>query len=363
MNAMITLVVLSISLLSNFAKAQDPATLCALSERPNIDCACVEKRLEVFTGIAPNETSRRLVEEGYRAAHGAPNDYQALSEETYEDVSFALLEADAFDSVGGRPGNIEEYEGRCVIPNTPPADFRAPRMSPIMESYLTSCTASVGKPRTCACMAAQEQAVLTDDEFEAFYRSFADFSDQDALTNAEMSAARAKAMGISIEQYQSLSSQARKKLALRDEASLRYCTVRLWADDWPGTPAALRATGGFDEVVLAALKTTAASTSDPEPELAGGPLDMAREIIRRNCPAAGNTESYCSCYLDEFNLRVVSKARHEGVVLAWASLFSPFSGTTAGDLEFMSSLPKEDMEAAGLMMMQTADVGDNCSQE
>ena len=340
--------------------ASDVSELCTALGRSNIDCACVTKRSNVFRDTAPNAAWERLIEQAYRNAVGVENSYRAQYEAIYSDMQRAVIEEMAFEDLGGAPGNIEDFEGACAIPGAPPAEFPAPRSTPSVDRYQELCVASTGDPRYCACLVGQIQPELSDTEFEAYFRSFSDYEDKEAISLDQMAEARGKTMGMTGEEFVALQSQAREKVDAIRDARENYCEAILWAEERDGTPAELRATGGF---TAEALQAAAAPAAPSIADSSGSPLDKARSLIQQNCPAQGNSEGYCACYLNEFETVVVPAAGKESVALAWVATISPFAGDDTEFLKLSQQMTPQDQQALGPLMMQTMGVGDSCPQE
>jgi len=105
-----------------------------------------------------------------------------------------------------------------------------PTSFPAMEQYIAGCVRASGETRFCTCDAVRKSERLTTDEFEAYYRSFSDYSDDDAKSLDELAAMRGKAMNMSADEFQELESGARAKLAAFEDRDANYCGALLWAD-------------------------------------------------------------------------------------------------------------------------------------
>ncbi|MEM1402239.1 MAG: hypothetical protein AAGG55_02805 [Pseudomonadota bacterium] len=340
--------------------AADSSELCESLGRTNIDCACVATRQEVFAQIAPDPAWQRLIDEGYRYALGLENTYEGQIESVYAVPERALLQGLVFEEFGGRPENIEDYEAGCVVAGAGTNEFPAPRSTPSIDQYVKLCVGSTGDARYCSCIAGQLQPEVSDREFEAYLRSFSDYRDKDAYTTTEMAADRGKAMGLSGDAFLILQTEAREKINAVENRREQYCSAMLWADQRAGDPAQTRARGGFSEEELAAVNVREAPGSAAK--AAGGPVDQARSIIESNCSKQGNSGEYCACYLNDFNDRVVPAASSGSVALAWVVSFSPFAEMGPQSMALMQQIPQADFQSAGMLMMQTMDIGESCAQ-
>ena len=137
----------------------------------------------------------------------------------------AMAAIEMYDQVGGRPENINDYELGCVIAGASPLVLAVPSEPAAVDEYIAGCTASTGDARFCTCDASRKTSRVSGMEFEAYYRSFSDYSDSDATTTNEMTEARAKKMGVSSAQFDSLQSSARNKISAHQAEDEAYCTV------------------------------------------------------------------------------------------------------------------------------------------
>ncbi|MEM1088303.1 MAG: hypothetical protein AAGH90_11280, partial [Pseudomonadota bacterium] len=170
---------------------------------------------------------------------------------------------------------------------------------------------------------------------------------------------RGRAMGISAEAFDQLQADARAKMSPHEETDAMYCSAMTWADDRPGADEEARLLAGFEPGVAELLTDRA----QPIAQADEGPLTTARRIVSDACTADGNTDQYCACYQDEFETRVVASAESENIALAWALMGTGGSGlSTSEQLRLTQSLPQSDHQAAGMMFVQTMDMGEQCTQ-
>ncbi|GAB5454762.1 MAG: hypothetical protein Hens2KO_09910 [Henriciella sp.] len=348
--------------LSPISSAQPTAAeACNSFERPNIDCACVASRAAVYERVSTDQI-RPIILEGYLHALGLENSYEAALETMMSDPLSAMAAIEMYDQVGGRPENINDYEEGCVIADASPLALLAPSEPAVIDEYITACTTSTGDERFCTCDAARKTSRVSGLEFEAYFRSFSDYSDGDATTNKEMTAARAKKMGVSSAQFESLQSTARTKMSAHQAEDEAYCAVVTWADNEPGVDAATRLEAGFEPGVVGRL-TPQSLNSSVVSDAAAGPLDKARAIVADACTNDGNSEQYCTCYKAEFESEVVAKAASPSIALAWAAIANGASGMSSSEqVSLMQSIPQADNPAAAMMFMETMDIGESCSQ-
>lgn len=332
---------------------------CQALDRPNVDCVCVERRIATFTRVAPNDPAKALVAEGYLYSLGEESSYEQQLETSLQDPMAFVATEQAFDTIGGRPENIDDYERACVIAGAPlPPITPAPSWD-YVETYIDQCTVSTNDRRSCACTAERVSSYLTEREFEAYYRSFADYSDDAATSHEEINKARGKAMGISGEAFEQLQSRARSKFEPFLERDERYCSAMTSADQNPGSSAEQRELAGFEEGTSMIL----APTASPEPSDTNQTgLMQTREIARQSCASAGNSEQYCQCYMADFESKVVSVSPSDNVTRAWVLMTAGSEMEPVKYMQMVQSVPQSDHQAAAMLMMQTSDIGAACTQ-
>ncbi|MEM1036731.1 MAG: hypothetical protein AAGI14_08230 [Pseudomonadota bacterium] len=337
------------------------AEACASFERPNIDCACVASRAAVYERISTDD-ARPLIAEGYLYALGLDDAYDASMAAYMGDPMAAMLAEELYDKAGGRPENITDYEEGCVIAGALPLALPIPTEPAIAGEYVAACTAATGNERFCACDAVRKTSRISDLEFEAYFRSFSDFSDSDATTSTEMTAARAEKMDISPARFDSLQSSARNKMSEHETEDNAYCSAVTWADDELGVDAETRLEAGFEPGLVGRLAPQSLNSSVVSDAVAG-PLEKARAIVATACTNDGNSDQYCTCYKAEFESEVVAKAASPSITLAWAVMANGSSGmATSEQVTLMQSISQADNQAAAMMFMETMDIGKNCTQ-
>jgi len=347
---------------SAWAMPQSVQQACEGLDRPNIDCGCVARRVAAFDRVSPTPELKEVVEQGYYRALGLDNRHGQAFEAMAEDPMAMLMAMELYDQFGGLPENVSDYERGCVIEGAPVPEVALLRDTPAAANYVAACNTSTGDPRYCACTASRAQSRLAKDEFEAYFRSFSDYSDGDAMRPAEMADARGKSMGISGAEFRQLEQDARAKLAPHQEADAAYCGALLWADQEAGLDAEARADAGFAPGMVAAM-TPQAEPSIEAPAGSGGPLEQARSIAAGSCAQDGNSDQYCACFMDAFESQVVQRASSPSVVLAWTMMGTSVSSlSTMQQMNLMQSLEPQDQQAAAMLFTQTMDIADGCSQ-
>lgn len=332
---------------------------CQSLDRPNIDCGCVQRRIQTFTRIAPNDQAKALVSEGYLYNLGEDNSYEQQLETTLQDPMAFVATVQAFDTVGGRPENIDDYERACVIAGAPrPPITPAPSWDSV-DAYIDQCTVSTNDRRSCTCTAERVSSYLTEREFEAYYRSFADYSDDAVTSHEEMNKARGKAMGISGDAFEQLQSQARSKFKPFEDRDGRYCAAMTSADQTQGSSAEERELAGFEEGTAMILSPTA-SPEPTESDLTG--LAQTREIARQACGSAGNSAQYCQCYMADFESKIVAVSPSDNATRAWVLMTAGSEMEPTTYMEMVQAVPQSDHQAAAMLMIQASDVGETCTQ-
>ena len=133
------------------ALAQSSQVACESLDRPNIDCACVASRIATFNRVSPTDAAKAVIDQGYLFALAMPNTFSESFEMAMSDPMTAMVTMEAYEGLGGRPENIEDYEKGCVIEDASPAEFAPQSTTPSFVSYVSACTASTGDNRFCSC--------------------------------------------------------------------------------------------------------------------------------------------------------------------------------------------------------------------
>lgn len=334
------------------------ADACGSLDRPNIDCACVAKRVAVFDRISPDEASKTLIHQGYLNELGLDNSFKETFAEIMQDPMKAIVVTEAYDVVGGRPENITEYEDGCVIAGAPKPDISLAYTTTSVDQYVASCTASTGDQRYCTCSANRKTARLSEREFEAYFRSFSDYDGDTNGSLAEENKARGDAMGISASEFDALQNRARGKLSPHEEVDESTCSALLWADQSPGFDDETRILAGFDPGVSDQLAPAAVSAAPTSSDA----VTRARQIVSTSCASNGNSSQYCTCYASQFETRVVGRAASPKATLAWALMNHGDALKTSEFASLTQSIPQADHQAAGMLLIETMDMGEGCSQ-
>lgn len=318
------------------AAAQNAANLCEGLGRSNIDCACVSKRIDAYEKRARNGAALKLVREGYKYALGLDNAYPESLEFMDRDPMAALAVIQAFDPVGGLPGNIDDFERGCAIEGAPlPAIPEFPS-APIYAKYHKVCIDWPMAPRYCQCDTARVASATSKAEFTAYYYSFNETVDAGGGDRISLDELAAKKTGVSIEEYRQLQASARAKIKSPDDQP-NSCDVILNADKKKGRDAAARAgiPIGFENIVeqepfdpFAAPQATPDASTKPDmaslPQMPGA-MDpsafskaMASDLVKKGCK---DGEAYCSCVSKTFDEKVLPKASSGAVAVQLATFF------------------------------------------
>jgi|GEM_PF-2736466 len=392
------------------AENQTAKEACASLDRPNIDCGCVAQRISVFERMSPSAQARATIVQGYLHGLGKPNTYLESYEALMSDQMSAMMAVEAYDKVGGQPSNITDYENGCVIADVSPIEIKSAYDFEAIGDYVAACTASTSDERFCQCDANRKARHVSAIEFEAYFRSFSDY-DGDAFSSAELSQARGKAMGISGERFDQLQAAARTKMEATSDADTQYCTALTWADRKPGVSAEMRLDAGFEPGVVVITGARAPGQADGDIALRptddsghgsrvgatapnettqtiatengnrdfslrptddsghgsrlpdAGPAETALNIVNESCAAQGNSATYCTCYSQAYETDVAKKVDDPQVALAWALLNSGGAGlSTAEFMTMTQSIPQATHQAAGMMLIQTMELGSHCTQ-
>lgn len=349
---------------SHTVSAENVQTLaqCEALSRPAIDCSCVARRMEQFLAALPAGTSTAVIVEGYRAALGGASDQGKALETLYSDPRQAVAVEMALDPLGGVPGSVEDFEAGCVVAGAGKASLPPWPREPATEGYVKGCVASTGEQRYCECSVARARGRVNRDQFEAYFRSFSDYSDRDALSLAEMTSARATAMGVTDDEYQRLVQRGRDLIDSSSEADMNYCGALLWADAREGDPAdvvdsryrqAVPSAGAGGAMVAAAPS----SENLADDGASDSRFPQARAIVADSCSASGEGAEFCSCLLAAVEGQVFPKVDSESVALAYA-LINFSEGMNPMDMmQMMSQLSSDDQMAAAMLSGSTDPAG------
>lgn len=362
MRLFLVLLMLTVSLgLAVVAEAETTQSgdACRSLDRPNIDCSCVERRIQTFERAAPNTQVRSLVGQGYFYSLGMENAYPQTLEANMQDPMAMVAAEQSFDTLGGRPENVDDYERACVIAGAPKSQLVPPPSWTFIEKYVDQCTLSTGDQRVCACNAERIASYVSEREFEAYYRSFADYADTSATSSADMAQSRGAAMGISGDAFTALQQQARSKFEPYEDRDAQYCAAMTAADQSEGFSAAERELAGFEEGAAMLLAPKVAERAQ-DTGLTG--MAQTRQIVRQSCSADGNSAQYCQCYMQDFEARIVSASPSENATRGWALMTAGSSLEPTVYMQMVQDLPQSDHQAGAMLMMQTMDVGESCSQ-
>ncbi len=338
----------------------DIAKACGTLNRPNIDCACVAKRVDTMQQNTKSQLGKTVVNQGYLWELNLPNTYLANSRALYDSAD--LMDFDqAMNEFGGIPDEISDYEQGCVIPGAPLPSVPKSDPGSFVTELANICTAGgdSSKARYCACYADRKARHVSKQELEAHFRGLSDFLGRDIKSADEKHKSHAEIMGVSQTTYDALIKSANKKIDANAGDDDNYCEALTWADKLKGSDQTIRKNGGFSEEVLKKLQNN--TTADPEETKTLGKLAQAEDIIKASCKSAGNNASQCACWIKDFRDNVVAEANNDREAYAWALFLHGNTGMSQSDfLTALQAVPQEDQIAAGPLMASTPRIGQNC---
>ncbi|GAB5415183.1 MAG: hypothetical protein Cons2KO_27860 [Congregibacter sp.] len=336
---------------------------CESLSRENIDCACVGERLKKFNDALPSAADPDLLLENYRYLLGKKNRFREAFEASASTPTQIMQIEMAMDGVGGRPTGINEFEAGCVIQGAGRNTLPSYPEEAMTTAYVESCKLATGVARYCHCAVATKRNRVSKEEFEAYYRSFSDYSDKNALSLAELSAMRAKNMQITVDEYQSLARKAREVIEDHEERDENLCAALIWPDNagpeaWrksedpadasnaDGRPAEGAVTGGAARVI------STSSSAYPR----------AAQLVVDSCLAQGSSQAYCGCLLDDVEQQVFSQMDSETLAVAYAMMQGGVDLDPMAAMSVLGSLDgAQQMRIA--MLTGQVDVGSACSAD
>ena len=350
---------------------------CQSLNRPNIDCVCVAKRVEIYQRFSRTPEAKDLITQTYLREAGLEHDFETSAKTAYGDKIDPKKQLSlemAMQPVDGMPTNIEHLESGCVIEGaspiaiTPPREIKSAGNFSAVD-YVDQCMKSVGSNddgrRYCQCSTERLTHRLTDREFEAKFRSLNQTADANTRLDRTYSSreddlrAMARAMGMSLDAFQGLLKSASQKIDSTEERDRAYCTSRLWADRRPGQSAEDRKLAGFDAEILMMSDQNAPDLSSLK---SGSKREQATAILAKDCSDNGNSDAYCACYIRDFDARIVAASPSDNATLAFALMTGGGSMPPMDYMTSAQSIPQSDHEAAAMLRMRVSDLGDNCSQ-
>ena len=342
----------------------DIAKACGTLNRPNIDCACVAKRMDVMKNATESVIGKQVLEHGYLWSVNLENKYIDKTKQLQKDgLSFADFDQD-MDTFGGRPDEITDYEAGCAIQNAEKPELPVAQPGSVVSGLTKLCEGQgdSGKKRFCACYSHRKSLNVTAPELEAHYRGYADWLGKDIKSAAQKNKSHASIMGLSDTAYDTLMRSANKKIDAAANRDNNYCEAMLWADNEDGSPRAQRERGGFSDDVLKKLKNR--SKADIKKVEAFGKVAQAEAIINAACKSEGKSDAQCACTITDFRSSVVAKAQKPDHAYGWAVMRFGDQGMAQTDfLKALQSLSPADQMAAGQLLGTTPDIGLNCQKQ
>lgn len=339
------------------------AKACSTLDRPNIDCSCVAKRIDIMKSATTSQTGKSSLEQGYLWELNLPNSYIETSKTLNRSADFLNFHQ-AMDVFGGVPDEIADYEEGCVIPQAPKPTIPVAEPGSVTEGLTKLCASQgdEGKARFCACYADRKRQSVTSKELEAHYRGYADWLGKDIKTAGQKDKTHAEIMGISQQTYEALILSANKKIENAASADNNHCEALTWADKKKGSSATIRNNGGLSADILARLKNN--TNVDTKKSKTLGQIAQAEDIITAACKSQGKTDSQCTCMVKDFRANVVPKATKASHAFGWAVLQFGNDGMNQSDfLAALQSMSQEDQMAAGQLLGTTPEIGQNCRKQ
>lgn len=333
------------------AQAQDREALdvCQSLDRPNIDCACVARKVAQHRAVAPSEAASDLVIARYAAALGQDGEpVDAAFERVVQTGGgpSAILDMErAFDQLGGALESIDEFEGQCVIAGATDAQPPRPEAGSVAAQFAASCIEAAGadSARACGCEAALFEDVAGPAGLEAYLLSFSLYPDDPSEDPAVL---RAERMGVSPARFDALEREARAAIGSEQEQVRNYCNAMVWADNAAGYSEAERAAVGAapvsradgDGAAVAEMESAMREAGEEARSRAraaaqGGDLAMpddartqaalgearsmsAADVLQQGCTGS---DAYCGCLATRFD-QATDGASEGGRMLAAMTL-------------------------------------------
>lgn len=353
----ISAVLIGCVILSNSpVSAQDTLGACNGLQRPNIDCACVAKRMDDFKSSIQSSKLKSLLDARYANAIGLKSDIDAASTSFMSDPSQAISAQMAFDKLGGLPENIEDFERGCAANVEQRFKLDQIKEGSPAESFVESRVKSVGENqrRSSICLANELSGYLSDAEFLAYQLSYSYYQGDHQNDDA---ASRAKKMGVSKAQYEQLEKSARAKFQKSNERNSNYCNAITYAEDF--SPARIQADQSQEASRFATVEPSSAPTQ-PAPQ---GDQAKAERLMQTSCKQQGNSPRHCQCVMKDFDQKAVNRSPRPGVTLAWVAMRNGSKIDSNELMQLMQNTNRQDQQDAAQLFMTTLDVGDNCAEK
>ncbi len=223
--------ILSLSTLTKAANAQTSTAACNAEERPNVDCDCVDKRMQVYLANTDSMLVKSFLVERYKHAVGLNSNIEKATVDLMSDMPTMISAQMSYDRLGGLPNNVQEFERGCLISGQEIVVLPELAAGSAASLYALARNKNLGEgsERNSNCIVNRMLKAMTDDEIRAYHLSFSHY-EGDHLNDNE--ASRAKKMGISKAEYQTLERSGRKKYNQNYELDTNYCSALLYAEGY-----------------------------------------------------------------------------------------------------------------------------------
>lgn len=334
----------------------DISTACQNLKRPNIDCICVDNRMKMLMSITDSTAVKKVLSERYAHAVGQDSALEAALRVHSSDSTAMISSQMAYDRVGGFPENIEELEKGCVIASATQFHFGSPpRSGSAADLYLEAVVKSVGESyrRQAVCNTKLMSEYLSEDEFTAYFLSYTYYEGDH---NNDDLASRAKKMGVSKPEFQSLEKLAREKISQNATKGENYCSAMTYADQI--STAQSQSYKEQQKTLLGKIPRASQTTG----LLSGDDETKARQLTHASCLENGSSKAYCECLMTDFETKVVKNSPRPAVTLLWSLMRDTASANDGSVMQLMMQSTQEDQQAAAQLLMVTLDVGEGCPE-
>ncbi|MEO0368930.1 MAG: hypothetical protein AAF197_09125, partial [Pseudomonadota bacterium] len=204
--------------------------LCESLERPAIDCMCVSQRIANLQAVGGSANVSDLLLQRYAHTLGLENTMMESLQSFHADPMSAMSTTLSYESFGGMPETVDEFERGCAIETDQKFVFETVEADSPSEKLINARVVSLGEGqrRNSICVVQRMRTYLSDAEISAYHLSFShyegDHSNDDQLS-------RAKALGLSLPVFQQLEQSARSKLKQREEADSNYCEAITYVEN------------------------------------------------------------------------------------------------------------------------------------
>lgn len=329
---------------------------CESYDRPNIDCVCVAKRMQVYLNATELGDVKQLLKQRYLHALGLQNTLLPLSKKVMSQPKMMIAAEMNFDHLGGMPENIEDFERGCVLETTQVVRIDEPLSGSAAAKFAESRTKIVGQAykRNSFCIANKMSLYMTQAEIEAYHLSYSYYEGDHSNDDV---ASRAKKMGLSKLQYQQLVSSGRSKFEKNNELDGNYCNAVTYAEHFSSkrikSEKEQEALHFYADKGVMQANTDISQLNDRE---------KAEHLMQSYCVKQGGSKTYCDCVMTDFGQKVVKKAQRPGVVLAWVMMRHGGEMDSQELMQITLQSNRQDQQQAAQMYLGTLDVGASCEK-